>query len=68
MERSFGHAVTLYDAMTPDSRERVIGHFDAMLATYAGEDIRVLFARAVDIEFSEIEQRMLREKQAEGMA
>ena len=61
-ERTFEHARAVYDAMTPDSQQRVLDRFDEMLAMYYDEDVRKLFTQAVDIEFSTIERRMLLKK------
>ena len=75
-ERTFEHARAVYDAMTPDSQQRVLDRFDDMLAMYYDdmlamyydEDVRKLFTRAVDIEFSTIERRMLLKKKQQGTA
>lgn len=67
-ERTFEHARAVYDAMTPDSQQRVLDRVDDMLAMYYDEDVRKLFTRAVDIEFSTIERRMLLKKKPQGTA
>jgi hypothetical protein len=63
-ERTFEHARAIFDAMTIESRERVLDHFDDMLPMYVDAEVRTLFVRAVAAEFDAIERLMLLKRQS----